>query len=94
MFLPPGYIVALSDRAVQLIFVLILYFGAVSCLERIHPGHLQKWGYSSLGLDKIYEYMANGYLPFRDIIFTYNDEDGAIDLMEVDRILRGFGVIE
>ena len=49
---PPGYIVALSDRIVQLIFVLILYFGAVSCLERIHPGHLQKWGYSSLGLDK------------------------------------------
>ena len=58
-----------------------------------HLGRMSDPSYFKTNIDKIYEYMANGYLPFRDIIFTYDDEDGAIDLMEVDRILRGFGFI-
>jgi len=59
-----------------------------------HLGSMSDPSYFKTNIDKIYEYMVNGYLPFRDIIFTYDDEDGAIDLMEVDRILRGFGFIE
>lgn len=59
-----------------------------------HLGMMNDPGYFLTNIKKIYEYMENGYLPFKDMIISYDYEDGSIDLMELDRILRGLGFIE
>ena len=58
-----------------------------------HLGKMNDPGYFETNIKRAYEYMADGYLPFRDIIFSYDYEDGSVDLLELDRILRGFGFI-
>ena len=59
-----------------------------------HLGMMNDPSYYQGNINKIYEYMAENYLPARDMLFSYDYEDGSIDLLEVDRVLRGFGFIE
>ncbi|MBQ9014645.1 MAG: hypothetical protein IJ109_00860 [Firmicutes bacterium] len=59
-----------------------------------HLGMMSDPSYYRSNINKIYEYMAENYLPDRDMLFSYDYEDGSIDLLEVDRMLRGFGFIE
>ena len=59
-----------------------------------HLGRMSDPQYHRKNIDKIYEYMADDYLPFRDILFSYDYEDGSIDLWELDRMLRAMGFID
>ena len=59
-----------------------------------HLGLMKDPTYYQRNIRKISEYMAEDYLPFRDMIFSFDYEDGSIDLLELDRLLRGMGFIE
>ena len=50
--------------------------------------------YCQANIRKINEYMADNYFPFRDVLFSYDYEDGSLDLLELDRMLQGLGFID
>lgn len=58
-----------------------------------HLGCMNDPIYHQNNTRKIWEYMSEDYFPLRDILFSYDYEDGSIDLLEVDRLLRGMGFI-
>ena len=59
-----------------------------------HLGCMNDPVYCQANIRKINEYMADNYFPFRDVLFSYDYEDGSLDLLELDRMLQGLGFID
>ncbi|MBR2779055.1 MAG: hypothetical protein IKD85_02650 [Firmicutes bacterium] len=55
-----------------------------------HVGDLNKEEYRKYFVWKMEQYIKNGYLPMRDIIFTYENEKGSVDVFEIDRLIDCF----
>ena len=46
--------------------------------------------YRERALKKINEYIAAGYRPYEDILFTFDDLDGNIDAQVLDNLIETF----
>lgn len=57
-----------------------------------HCGMLGNPGYCDSLVWKMRQYMQNGYVPWKDVIFTFDNMDGSIDTMEINRIIDFFFV--
>lgn len=53
-----------------------------------HQGMMDDVGYRERANQRIYDYWSNGYLPGRDVYFTYDDNSGGFDITPVVEILR------
>ena len=59
-----------------------------------HFGMMGDPVYYRKAMNTIYMYMDYGFLPYDNFICTFDKEDGGIDLMNVDSILRAFRFVE
>ena len=55
-----------------------------------HIGLLNDEKYTDHFIWKFNKYLENGILPWRDIVFTFDDVDGNIDAMEINKIIDTF----
>lgn len=55
-----------------------------------HVGNLQNEEYRKYFVWKLDQYIKNDYLPMRDIIFTYENEKGTVDVFELDKLIDCF----
>ena len=55
-----------------------------------HFGMVGEEWYLNDCLEKIACYLKNGYMPFRDVIFTFDNPDGSIDAQQLDWIITKF----
>lgn len=57
-----------------------------------HCGMLNNPGYCDSLVWKMRQYMQYGYVPWKDVIFTFDNMDGSIDTMTINRIIDFFFV--
>ncbi len=57
-----------------------------------HCGMLGDPGYCNSLVWKMQQYMRYGYVPWKDVIFTFDNMDGSIDTMTINRIIDFFFV--
>ena len=55
-----------------------------------HAGMMSNPEYREKFLKKLELYFTNGYKPWRDLILTFDDENGNIDSLEIDNIIDSF----
>lgn len=49
---------------------------------------IDKLGYCTHNAKKLNAYYLDGYMPGKNLFFTYNFQDGSIDLQEIERIIN------
>ena len=59
-----------------------------------HFGMLKDEVYYRNAINKLYSYMDYGFLPYDNIIISYDYEDGSINMEYIDRVLRALGFID
>lgn len=59
-----------------------------------HLGMMDKVEYRKKAERKLYEYAREGYLPFDNLLLTYDFGDDSIDLVWVDKMLKLFDIID
>lgn len=67
-------------------FVIHLPNGRIIIWE--HLGMIDKLGYCTHNAKKLNAYYLDGYMPGKNLFFTYNFQDGSIDLQEIERIIN------
>lgn len=55
-----------------------------------HCGMISKPKYRDTFLEKLETYLLNGYIPFIDVVFTFDDQEGRIDTLQISKILNAF----
>lgn len=55
-----------------------------------HFGMMNDEGYEAGAARKLFDYRKNGILPWRNLITTYDDESGAIDVQTIHSIVNAF----
>lgn len=55
-----------------------------------HFGMMNDWEYRQNAMRKIEQYIASGYKPYEDIIFTFDDLGGNIDAQALDLLITNF----
>ena len=52
-----------------------------------HLGKMDDPKYASRNIDKVFRYFQAGYLPFENLILTY-DREGTLDMRQVERVMK------
>jgi len=52
-----------------------------------HCGMMSDLEYRKRFFSKLDKYLKNGLIPFRDVIFTFDEPDGGIDVAQINRII-------
>lgn len=58
-----------------------------------HCGMMDLENYYKDFLNRQYRYAAEGYLPYRNIVYSYDFGDDSIDITYIDKILQMMGII-